>query len=125
MDQSSRVRDHLANERTFLAWVRTAVGVIIFGFAIGRFGLALRQLAGVQGEHVRTTGLSLWFGSASMFLGVALMLAALYRYRRMQRQIDAGTFQTSGVLITWVAWVIVIFGIALIAYLVFTQHALS
>ena len=38
---SNRARDHLANERTFLAWVRTSVAIVVFGFAIGRFAIAL------------------------------------------------------------------------------------
>src|SRR5258706_12094194 len=36
-DSPTRARDHLANERTFLAWLRTGVAVVVFGFAIGRF----------------------------------------------------------------------------------------
>ena len=49
----NRARDHLANERTFLAWVRTGVATIIFGFAIGRFSIALRQLSSLEGHPVR------------------------------------------------------------------------
>jgi uncharacterized membrane protein YidH (DUF202 family) len=40
-----RARDHLANERTFLAWVRTGIAIVVFGFAIGRFAIAMRQFA--------------------------------------------------------------------------------
>ena len=40
-DNSTRARDHLANERTFLAWLRTGVAVVVFGFAIGRFAIAI------------------------------------------------------------------------------------
>ena len=39
----NRARDHLANERTFLAWLRTGVAIIVFGFAIGRFAIAMRH----------------------------------------------------------------------------------
>ena len=42
-DNSNRARDHLANERTFLAWVRTGVATIVFGFAVGRFSIALQE----------------------------------------------------------------------------------
>jgi putative membrane protein len=45
---SNRARDHLANERTFLAWVRTGAAIVVFGFAIGRFSIALRQIAALQ-----------------------------------------------------------------------------
>src|SRR3954469_12408945 len=54
---SNRTRDHLANERTFLAWVRTALGLIGLGFVLARMGLFLRQLAGAglvhEGKHLR------------------------------------------------------------------------
>jgi putative membrane protein len=41
---NDRQREHQANERTFLAWLRTSIALIGFGFAIARFGLFLRQL---------------------------------------------------------------------------------
>lgn len=47
---ADRVRDHLANERTFLAWLRTGVAMVVFGFAIGRFAIAIRQFMQTQGR---------------------------------------------------------------------------
>src|SRR4051812_16870741 len=49
----SRARDHLANERTFLAWVRTALGLLGLGFVLARMGLFLEQLAltSLPGSH--------------------------------------------------------------------------
>ena len=47
-------RDHLANERTLLAWVRTGVAIVVFGFAIGRFGIAIRQFSMLQGRALHT-----------------------------------------------------------------------
>ena len=41
---SKRVTDHLANERTFLAWVRTSLAIMGFGFVVERFGLLLREI---------------------------------------------------------------------------------
>ena len=54
----NRPRDHLANERTFLAWVRTGAAIVVFGFAFGQFSLAMRQLTALQGHPVRTAGIS-------------------------------------------------------------------
>ena len=65
-DNSNRARDHLANERTFLAWVRTAAAIVVFGFAIGRFSIAMRQLTMLQGHPVHTAGLSVWMGAVSI-----------------------------------------------------------
>jgi putative membrane protein len=51
---SNRASDHLANERTFLAWwVRTGAAIVVFGFAIGRFSIAMRRLTALQGHAVR------------------------------------------------------------------------
>ena len=53
----NRARDHLANERTFLAWVRTGAAIVVFGFAIGRFSIAMRQLTAFEGHPLKTAGL--------------------------------------------------------------------
>lgn len=71
----NRARDHLANERTFLAWVRTGVAIVVFGFAIGRFAIAIRQFMDLQGRVSRTAGLSVWFGTIAIIAGVLLTLA--------------------------------------------------
>src|SRR2546428_6524551 len=78
----NRARDHLANERTFLAWVRTAIAVVVFGFAIGRFAIAMRQLTELQGHALRTAGLSVWLGMSSILGGVAMGTAGVPGYRK-------------------------------------------
>lgn len=122
-NELERARDHLANERTFLAWVRTSVGIIVFGFAIGRFGLALRQFAALQGQTIRTTGLSTWFGSASILFGVSIMVAAFVRYRHTRNQLNQNKFEASAGLIAVVALATTVFGIALMAYLLATERS--
>jgi len=39
---ANHAREHLANERTFLAWLRTGIAIVVFGFAIARFAIAIR-----------------------------------------------------------------------------------
>ena len=96
VENSNRARDHLANERTFLAWVRTSVAIVVFGFAIGRFAIALRQLAKFQGQVSRTTGLSVWMGMIAILSGVAMVMAGLVRYRKTRSQLDEGKFEPAG-----------------------------
>ena len=84
---ANRARDHLANERTFLAWVRTGAAIVVFGFAIGRFSIALRQLTAFEGHPIRRSGLSVWLGSSSIVLGVLLVVAGLFRYRQTRDRI--------------------------------------
>lgn len=121
----NRARDHLANERTFLAWVRTGVAMVVFGFAIGRFSVAMRQLASLGGQAMRTAGLSVWLGSVSIIGGVLLVIAGLVRYRKARTQIDAGSFEPAGFLIDLVAILTVVFGLALAGYLIFTENSLG
>jgi putative membrane protein len=114
-------RDHLANERTFLAWVRTGVAVVVFGFAIGRFAVAIRQWMQLEGQGhvVPTAGLSVWFGTVAIVAGVLVCLMGLIRYRQTRKQIDSGNFQPAGFIIDIVGIVTAIFGLALAAYLVY------
>jgi putative membrane protein len=110
-------RNHLANERTFLAWVRTGIGVVVFGFAIGRFGIALREFFQLQGHATRTTGLSVWFGMASIALGVLLVLAGLMRYHNTRRQIEEDQFKPAGALVNVVGVLTALVSIGLAVYL--------
>jgi len=38
-------RVHMANERTFLAWIRTSIGIMAFGFVLERFALVIKQMS--------------------------------------------------------------------------------
>lgn len=115
----NRARDHLANERTFLAWVRTGIATIIFGFAIGRFSIALREFMRFQGHSSTTSGVTAWFGVISIAGGVLLIFAGLRRYRTAQAQIDSDTFEPAGFVIDIVSYLLGLFGLALAAYLVY------
>ena len=96
---ANRASDHLANERTFLAWVRTGAAIVVFGFAIGRFSIAMRQLTALQGHAVKSVGLSVIMGSFTIVAGVALVVAGLVRYRRTRAQLNSGTFEPAGFVV--------------------------
>jgi len=120
----SRARDHLANERTFLAWVRTGVAIVVFGFAIGRFAIAIRQLMQLEGKSPRTAGLSVWFGMVSILGGILLTVAGLVRYRKTRAQLDSGTFEPAGFVIDLVAILTALLGLVLAGYLVYIELGL-
>lgn len=117
----NRARDHLANERTFLAWVRTAVAIVVFGFAIGRFSIAMRQLTAFSGHPLRTGGLSVWMGATSILAGVVLVVAGLLRYRKTREQLDRGTFEPAGFGLDLMTILTVLFGVALAGYLIYIE----
>lgn len=121
----NRARDHLANERTFLAWVRTGAAIVVFGFAIGRFSIAMRQLTALSGHPVKTAGVSVWMGAGSIAAGVVLVIAGLMRYRKTRAQLDAGTFEPAGFVVDLVTVLTVAFGMALAAYLIYTEKSLG
>lgn len=114
-------RDHLANERTFLAWVRTGVAGVAFGFAIGRFAVAIRQWMQIQGRVPPSSGLSVWFGAATMIAGVLVCVMGLVRYRRTREQIESGKFQPAGFIIDLVGVVVTLLGLGLAAYLIYIE----
>src|ERR1700758_3352046 len=119
-DNANRARDHLANERTFLAWMRTGIAVVVFGFAIGRFAIAMRQLTEMEGHGQRTAGLSVWMGMSSIIAGVVMVVAGLLRYHKTKTQLDAGRFQPAGFLVDLVTILTVLFGLGLAGYLIYT-----
>lgn len=84
-----RISDHLANQRTLLAWVRTGISIMALGFVVARFGLLLRELS-VATTHVTSSGVSDWFGIALVLFGAALVGLSLANYLRIARGIEEG-----------------------------------
>lgn len=73
-----------------LAWVRTGLSMMGFGFVVARFGLFLRELSTTHGGSSHSHGLSLWAGIALVGLGVATLVVAPIRYDRLLRRLQSG-----------------------------------
>ena len=114
-------RFSLANERTFLAWIRTGIAFMGFGFVVARFGLFLREMAHSNNVTVAqpNNGFSLPVGIALIVAGIVVNLIAALRYHRYIRALDQGKFrQAFGVAFTYlVAGFLVIIGLAVAVYL--------
>jgi putative membrane protein len=79
-----------ANERTLLAWMRTGIALMTFGFVIARIGIWLRALAVAQrGPELHPFGTA-WIGAAFVALGAFANAAATIRYRSTKQAILAG-----------------------------------
>jgi putative membrane protein len=90
--------DHSANERTYLAWVRTAISLMAFGFLLERFDIfliyAAKSAERAVGElHTRA---SEWLGLALLLVGALVIVGATVRYYRNRRAIEASDISTYG-----------------------------
>ena len=119
-----KASDHLANERTFLAWIRTSISITVFGFVVAKFGITLRELLLVRGNGVLESGVSLAIGLGFMAMGIFMALAAWFRYQSTMRRLEAGEFKPARAIVTVLAVVAALFGIILAVYLIYTARAL-
>ncbi len=112
----------LASERTLLAWNRTALTLMGFGFVIERFGLFVRMIARVDEASARH-GPSFWVGLAFILIGAGCALAGIVQHRRLLKtlrpvEIPAGYRLHLGL---WVNAVVAVLGLALTVYLYASQ----
>jgi uncharacterized protein (DUF302 family)/uncharacterized membrane protein YidH (DUF202 family) len=114
--------DYLAAERTLLAWIRTGLALMGFGFVVARFGLFIRELQVVgHGPAVGSSnGLSLWFGVALIAAGVVVTLVSGWQHARLVRELDQGSMPAirSSTLAAGVAVFLALVGIAMAIYLI-------
>jgi putative membrane protein len=99
-----RIREHQANERTFLAWLRTSIALIGFGFAIARFTLFLHQLNTTLTKQYSPT--HPWFNSENLGLilvlfGILTIAMAAWRYNQVFWQIERSDYQPNRVMV-WI-----------------------
>jgi uncharacterized protein (DUF302 family)/uncharacterized membrane protein YidH (DUF202 family) len=119
--QRADLRDYLAAERTFLAWIRAGLALMGFGFVVARFGPFLQQLPLI--DHAPSTpsyGVSLWFGTALIAVGVVVNLSCAWRHVRLVRELDQGETACSRSLTQAVATALflALAGLAMAIYLV-------
>jgi len=121
MGQRADLRDYLAAERTFLAWIRTGLALMGFGFVVARFGLFLQQLRLLDhAPSAPSYGLSLWFGTVLIAVGVVVNLSSAWRHVRLVRELDQGETAYSRSLTQSVATALflALVGLAMAIYLV-------
>lgn len=107
--------DHQGNERTYLAWVRTAIALMGFGFVVSKFGLFLRLMA--RTEPVPRPISSGLIGIALVVMGGAMVLLAAIRYRVLQRKIDSGTYEPHLLPMVVTSGMLAVLALLLVGYL--------
>jgi putative membrane protein len=113
-----------AAERTLLAWIRTGLALMGFGFVVARFGLFLREIAASrQATSPHSYGWSLGIGTGLVVLGIVVVLLAAEQHRRVLGQINRGEDYLAP---RWslglvVSVLLAILGAAMVAYLLFAS----
>ncbi len=127
--KSLNCSEHLANERTFLAWIRTSIGIMALGFVIERFALFLRQiiyLLDKQGVHENlhlpstSPGYSFILGIFLVGIGSLIGVFAFIKYKQVEKQIDQYNYRPSALLDVMLALLVLLVGLFLVVYLIHT-----
>jgi putative membrane protein len=120
-EEAEPLRVRMAAERTLLAWIRTGLAMMGFGFIVARFGLFLRELASTPEPVARKSpGLSLWLGTALVALGVAVNCLAASRHYQFLRRfgLDKGEAHHAYSLGPIVAFLLAAIGVMMAIYLI-------
>jgi putative membrane protein len=122
---TNNLSDYLAGERTMLAWIRTGLALMGFGFVVARFGLFSRELTKVGFQVSSRTGMSLWIGIGLVFLGIfTVSMAAIKHHWGVANIQRGGDYVTNfGSKIIWVVPILlVVFGGWMLVYLFSLQN---
>ena len=132
--ENANVRDHLANERTFLAWIRTGLGIMAFGFVVEKFSLFLKQIAYFLGvSHLpergftspNLQGYSSIFGILLVAFGTLMSVFAFIKFSKIEKQIKENTYKSSMILDLLLTLSVLLIGIFLVIYLLLNNLALG
>lgn len=116
-------RVHMANERTFLAWIRTSVAIMAFGFVVEKFSLFVKQMGYYLGKESAPPpqGYSSLIGIVLVGLGVLMGVLAFVRYKAVEHQIEDDTYRPSVVLSVLLFLSVLSIGVFLVLYLVHSR----
>lgn len=106
---TSRVRDHLANERTYLAWMRTAIALLGFGILIVRIRI-------LQPSPASSLGYGWLLGLLFSLVGLLMVLTSTQHYFGVRRDIDEDTYEPPGPWVIVSSLTVMLLGIAIIFY---------
>jgi len=112
--------DHLANERTYLAWIRTSLGIMVFGFVVVKFALFIKQIPLLMGKEttIHQGGYSAVMGIVIVLVGAIIAILSFFRYKQTEKQLREGQYVHSSRLIATLTIFILLISVFLIAYLI-------
>ncbi len=119
LNENDKVREHLANERTFLAWIRTSIAMMGFGFVIVKFAVFVQEAAIILGEKTPLVpkANSAKIGIGMVALGAVIAALAYVGFANTRKVINAGTYQSKSGLNLLMTILIILTSIMLIVFL--------
>jgi putative membrane protein len=113
------VSDHLANERTYLAWIRTSIAIMGFGFVVVKFSLFIRQISIVSSALavLPHEGYAAEIGILLVTIGPVMALLSFIHYRTTEKLLLQEAYRPSFMLSVFLAAAILVVGSLLILYL--------
>jgi putative membrane protein len=122
LKSAASANDHLANERTFLAWIRTGIGIMGFGFVVVKFSLFMKQVTAVLGKQLslHQSGDSRIIGISIVGLGTCVVIFSYLSYMNTKRQLDEGRYAHSTLFVKIITVMICLVSILLLIYLMKT-----
>ncbi|MBF4465125.1 YidH family protein [Flavobacterium sp. LC2016-12] len=121
------INEQMSNERTFLSWVRTGIGIMVFGFVIVKFSLFVNQLPAsfFRETNIPKNGLTIIIGIALVLTGAITIFLSYWKYRQTHKLLQKGEYLYSTLLITVLTVVIFLMSIIIITYLIMAAYPFS
>jgi len=121
MDNNKKmISENMANEKTFLSWVRSRIGIMVFGFVIVKFSLFVNQLPAsfFHQTTIPKNGFTIILGIVLVFTGAFTILLSYWKYKQTHKLLQKGEYLYSTLLLTVLTVVIFVMSIIIIAYLI-------
>lgn len=114
------MNEYLSNERTLLAWLRTGIGIMVFGFVAVKFSLFLRQLPPkyLTETIAPNSNFTIYLGIGLLIAGALTILLSYLRYNHTIKLLKQGKYQYSTAMLTFITMMLFVLSISLIAYLI-------
>lgn len=118
------MNEYQSNERTLLAWIRTGIGIMVFGFVAVKFSLFIKQLPAkyLAETTIAKSNFSVYLGIGLLITGALTILLSYLRYMRTIKLLKQGRYQYSTILLTFITMTLFFMSIALIAYLIAASY---
>lgn len=122
---NAKPNDHLANERTMLAWIRTAIAIMGFGFVVVKFSMFLQQFGILLGKKI--TVKNIYTDNIGIFIvavGTICLIFSFVQYRITEHKLLNNEYKPSSLSMLLIVIAMVLVGILLIWYLLNSMHNL-